>query len=161
MAFSRLAQRQNANLKVLRTQRIISGDTPLDSFNETQKTLLQVQVTEQAALQKEIDRQLARLTALAGEVADLEAKLPPELRAGEDAFAPAQSAYLRRCLEDVQALLLDRLLGRAMIGPAVVSDRLPAYPRPSRPAKRATLAMSALSRSRRLTASASAPQVST
>ncbi len=51
-----------------------------------------------------------RLSRLAGELADLGAKLPIDLRSGSDAFDPAQPEYVRECLEDVKALLLERLL---------------------------------------------------
>jgi predicted phosphodiesterase len=56
----------------------------------------------------ELDPQ--RLSDLASDFADLAAKLPVELRAGEDAFDPMQPALLRGYLEDVKALLLERLL---------------------------------------------------
>ena len=57
----------------------------------------------------------ARLATLAAEFRDLSAKLPIDLRAGLDAFDPARPDDLRACLEDVKALLLERLLtqGRA------------------------------------------------
>jgi hypothetical protein len=56
-----------------------------------------------------------RLSRLAGEFADLSAKLPVDLRSGADAFDPSRPEYVRECLEDVKALLLERLLseGRA------------------------------------------------
>jgi DNA repair exonuclease SbcCD nuclease subunit len=50
------------------------------------------------------------LSDLAGELTDLAAKLPVELRAGEDAFDPMEPAVLRDCLDDVKELLLERLL---------------------------------------------------
>jgi hypothetical protein len=58
-----------------------------------------------------LDLDPERLAALAGEVADLGLRLPPELCIGDDAVDPTAPEYLRGCLEDVQALLLDRLLG--------------------------------------------------
>jgi len=56
-----------------------------------------------------------RLSRLAGEFADLSAKLPVDLRSSLDAFDPSRPEYIRECLEDVKALLLERLLseGRA------------------------------------------------
>jgi DNA repair exonuclease SbcCD nuclease subunit len=56
-----------------------------------------------------------RLARLAGEFADLSAKLPVDLRSGADAFDPSRPEHVRECLEDVKALLLQRLLseGRA------------------------------------------------
>jgi exonuclease SbcD len=58
------------------------------------------------------DRELdpARLSKLAKEVEDLSAKLPLDLRSGPDAFDPSRPEYIRECLEDVRALLLERLL---------------------------------------------------
>jgi exonuclease SbcD len=53
-----------------------------------------------------------RLAALSGEFADLNAKLPAELRSGDERFDPTDPEFLRECLEDVQALLLDRLLAQ-------------------------------------------------
>jgi exonuclease SbcD len=56
-----------------------------------------------------------RLSRLAEEFADLSAKLPVDLRSGSDAFDPSKPEQVRECLEDVKALLLQRLLseGRA------------------------------------------------
>lgn len=51
-----------------------------------------------------------RLSLLSGEFADLTAKLPGELRSGLDAIDPSNPDYLRTCLEDVKALLLEQLL---------------------------------------------------
>ena len=47
-----------------------------------------------------------------GEVEDLGAKLPVDLHLGSDAFEPSRPEYIRECLEDVKALLLERLLSR-------------------------------------------------
>jgi DNA repair exonuclease SbcCD nuclease subunit len=52
------------------------------------------------------------LAALSGEVEALALKLPPALRAGDDPFDPTRPEYLIGCLEDVKALLLDRLRGQ-------------------------------------------------
>ena len=51
-----------------------------------------------------------RLSRLADEFGDLSIKLPLELRTGPDALDPTQAVYLRVCLEDVKALLEQRLL---------------------------------------------------
>jgi len=51
-----------------------------------------------------------RLSRLAGEFAELSAKLPLDLRSGSDALEPSRPEYVRECLEDVKALLLQRLL---------------------------------------------------
>lgn len=51
-----------------------------------------------------------RLSRLADEFGDLSIKLPLELRTGPDALDPTQAVYLRACLEDVKALLEQRLL---------------------------------------------------
>ncbi len=59
-----------------------------------------------------LDLDPPRLADLAAEVADLGLKLPLSLRSGADGFDPAAPAYLQNCLEDVKALLLDRLLGQ-------------------------------------------------
>jgi DNA repair exonuclease SbcCD nuclease subunit len=53
-----------------------------------------------------------RLATLGEELADLSAKLPLELRTGEEPWDPRSPEALRDCLEDVRALLLERLLGR-------------------------------------------------
>jgi len=58
----------------------------------------------------ELDEQ--RLAELAGELADLTPKLPVELQAGADGSDPTGPAVLREALEDVKALLLERLLGQ-------------------------------------------------
>ncbi len=51
-----------------------------------------------------------RLSSLAAEFGDLSAKLPVDLRSGLDAFDPSRPEYIRECLEDARALLLERLL---------------------------------------------------
>jgi DNA repair exonuclease SbcCD nuclease subunit len=58
----------------------------------------------------ELDRDPARLAKLAEAFVDLSAKLPVNLRSGPDAFDPSRPEYVRECLEDVKALLLQRLL---------------------------------------------------
>jgi DNA repair exonuclease SbcCD nuclease subunit len=58
----------------------------------------------------ELDRDPARLAKLAEAFVDLSAKLPVNLRSGPDAFDPLRPEYVRECLEDVKALLLQRLL---------------------------------------------------
>jgi exonuclease SbcD len=64
---------------------------------------------------RDLELDTARLAQLAEEVKDLSAKLPVDLRSGSDALDPSRPEYLRECLEDVKALLLERLLreGRA------------------------------------------------
>jgi DNA repair exonuclease SbcCD nuclease subunit len=64
---------------------------------------------------RDLELDPGRLSRLAGEFADLSAKLPVELRSGPDALDPSRPEYARECLEDVKALLLERLLreGRA------------------------------------------------
>jgi DNA repair exonuclease SbcCD nuclease subunit len=52
----------------------------------------------------------AELAALAAELAELEKKLPPELREGENAFHLTDPATLRALLEDVEQMLVPRLL---------------------------------------------------
>ncbi len=59
---------------------------------------------------RDLELEPERLEDLAGEMADLGAKLPLELRSGSDAIDPAKPGYLRECLEDVKELLLERLL---------------------------------------------------
>lgn len=51
-----------------------------------------------------------RLAELAKEMTELSDWLPIELRTGEDAFDPIQTQVLHDCLEDVKALLFERLL---------------------------------------------------
>ncbi len=51
------------------------------------------------------------LARLGEEFADLAAKLPLELRMGEEALDPSSPACVRESLEDVKAVLLERLLG--------------------------------------------------
>lgn len=60
----------------------------------------------------ELELEPALLAALAEEVAELGAKLPVELRTGEDAIEPAETRYLQACLEEVKCLLGERLLGQ-------------------------------------------------
>jgi exonuclease SbcD len=64
---------------------------------------------------RDLELDPSRLAKLAEDVEDLGAKLPLELRSGPDAFDPSRPEYIRECLEDVKALLLERLLseGRA------------------------------------------------
>lgn len=61
---------------------------------------------------RDLELQPERLASLLEDVAELGAKLPAELRAGEDAFDPTQTPALQACLEDIKSLLLDRLLGQ-------------------------------------------------
>ena len=51
-----------------------------------------------------------RLARLGEEVADLTAKLPLELRSGEEAFDPTKPGFIRDSLQDVKELLVERLL---------------------------------------------------
>jgi exonuclease SbcD len=53
-----------------------------------------------------------RLSALSEEVEALALKLPPALRGGDDPFDPSATEYLSGCLEDVKALLVERLRGQ-------------------------------------------------
>ena len=53
-----------------------------------------------------------RLSALCEEVQALALKLPPALRGGDDPFDPSDPEYLSGCLEDVKALLVERLRGQ-------------------------------------------------
>jgi DNA repair exonuclease SbcCD nuclease subunit len=59
---------------------------------------------------RDLDLDPGRLSSLADEVADLSSKLPVDLRSGPDAFDPSRPEHIRASLEDVKALLLDRLL---------------------------------------------------
>jgi len=59
---------------------------------------------------RDLELDPSRLSKLAEEVEDLSAKLPIDLRSGPDAFDPSRPEYIRECLEDVKALLLERLL---------------------------------------------------
>ena len=52
----------------------------------------------------------AELATLGAELAELEKKLPPELREGEHAFRLTDPATLRALLEDVEQMLVPRLL---------------------------------------------------
>jgi DNA repair protein SbcD/Mre11 len=53
----------------------------------------------------------ARLTVLTEEVETLALKLPAALRSGSDPFDPCRPEHLQVTLEDVKALLVERLLG--------------------------------------------------
>lgn len=53
-----------------------------------------------------------RLSGLSEEIHALALKLPPALRGGDDPFDPSDPAYLSGCLEDVKALLAERLRGQ-------------------------------------------------
>ena len=64
---------------------------------------------------RDLEADPTRLVKLGEEVADLSSKLPLELRSGEDAFEPSDPDYIRESLDDVKALLLERLLNE---GPA-------------------------------------------
>jgi DNA repair exonuclease SbcCD nuclease subunit len=64
---------------------------------------------------RDLEADPTRLAKLGEEVADLSSKLPLELRSGEDAFEPSDPDYIRESLDDVKALLLERLLNE---GPA-------------------------------------------
>jgi len=59
---------------------------------------------------RDLDLDADRLEELAGEFAELSAKLPLDLRMGTDGFDPARPEQVRACLEDVKALLRERLL---------------------------------------------------
>lgn len=59
---------------------------------------------------RELQRDPAALAALGDAFADLQARLPAQLREGDEALDLQDGDYLRACLEDVQALLLERLL---------------------------------------------------
>lgn len=59
---------------------------------------------------RDLELDSARLEILGEEVTDLSAKLPLDLRSGEEAFDPSDPDYIRESLEDVKALLLERLL---------------------------------------------------
>lgn len=63
----------------------------------------------------ELERDSDRLSKLAAEFTDLSSRLPLDLRAGADAFDPSRPELIREYLEDVKALLLERLLSQ---GPA-------------------------------------------
>ena len=54
----------------------------------------------------------AMLAALGAEFEDLALKLPVEIRDAEDGLDPRSPALLAEALEDVKALLLDRLLAQ-------------------------------------------------
>jgi DNA repair exonuclease SbcCD nuclease subunit len=54
----------------------------------------------------------AQLRALGDEFGELAAKLPPELREGDDALRLDDPAALRALVDDVEQLLVPRLLGR-------------------------------------------------
>ncbi|WP_462321014.1 metallophosphoesterase family protein [Halochromatium sp.] len=59
---------------------------------------------------RDLDLDAERLAALSEDFADLSAKLPPALRCAPDAIDPADPEQLRARLEDVKALLIERLL---------------------------------------------------
>jgi hypothetical protein len=61
---------------------------------------------------RDLELDPGRLSTLGEELTDLSVKLPPELRTGEEPFDPRSPEALNACLEDVRALLLERLLGR-------------------------------------------------
>lgn len=50
------------------------------------------------------------IEGLAGEVADLRQKLPPELLGGEDRYDPTDPGYLASLMEDIKELLMHRLV---------------------------------------------------
>lgn len=62
---------------------------------------------------RDLELDAHQLETLGTEFADLTAKLPPELRTGDDPFDPTAPGFLSDCLEDAQALLLERLLAQA------------------------------------------------
>ncbi|MEX2482800.1 MAG: DNA repair exonuclease [Gammaproteobacteria bacterium] len=59
---------------------------------------------------RDADLDAARLTRLGDELADLNGRLPLELRSGDEAIDLTDPDYIRDKLEDVKALLLERLL---------------------------------------------------
>lgn len=59
---------------------------------------------------RDLEVDSARLARLGEEVADLAAKLPIQLRSGEEPFDLSDQELIRSSLEDVKALLLQRLL---------------------------------------------------
>jgi DNA repair exonuclease SbcCD nuclease subunit len=59
---------------------------------------------------RDLELDVDRLSTLAVDFADLSAKLPSGLRAGPESINPSDPEYVRACLEDVKALLLERLL---------------------------------------------------
>jgi DNA repair protein SbcD/Mre11 len=61
---------------------------------------------------RDLELDPGRLATLGDELTDLSVKLPAELRTGEEPFDPRSPEALKDCLEDVRALLLERLLGR-------------------------------------------------
>jgi len=84
---------------------------------QTRSTFDLVQVREEAGAVGHLARRLAaikddpqELAALASTFAELEKKLPPELREGEGALLLADAATLRAIVEDVEQTLLPRLL---------------------------------------------------
>jgi hypothetical protein len=52
----------------------------------------------------------AGVEGLAGEIADLRQKLPPELLGGEERYDPADPQYLVSLMQDIKELLMHRLL---------------------------------------------------
>jgi hypothetical protein len=84
---------------------------------QTRSTFDLVQVREEAGAVGHLARRLAaikddpsELAALATTFAELEKKLPPELREGDGALLLADAATLRAIVEDVEQTLLPRLL---------------------------------------------------
>jgi len=84
---------------------------------KTRSTMDLVQVREDAGAAGHLARRLAsikgddsELAALAAVFADLEKKLPAELREGDDALVLSDTATLRAIVEDVEQTLLARLL---------------------------------------------------
>lgn len=59
---------------------------------------------------RDLELDEAQLTKLGDEFGTLNARLPIELRTGPEPFDPTDPSCIRECLEDVKALLLDRLL---------------------------------------------------
>jgi exonuclease SbcD len=84
---------------------------------QTRSTFDLAQVREEAGAVGHLARRLAvikddpkELAELAGVLADLEKKLPPELREGEGGISLANPATLRAIVDDVEQTLLPRLL---------------------------------------------------
>lgn len=59
---------------------------------------------------RDLELDAERLSSLTKAFSDLGAKLPAEMRSGSDAFDPSRPETLQACLEDVKALLTERLL---------------------------------------------------
>lgn len=84
---------------------------------ETRSTFDADRVREDASAVGHLARRLLaikedpkELTALASELAELDKRLPPELREGEGALALSDPATVRAFVEDVEEMLLPRLL---------------------------------------------------